>query len=444
MNVLTRRAMAWQLYSLIGAWVLAAGAVQAAEPATAMPQARLLSMAEASQLAVRQQPLLEGLTAQTRAARETVVAAQQLPDPKLVAGIIDLPINTRDAWSLQRDSDTQILLGVMQEFPRAEKRRLRGELVERDAARLQAEHLLTKRRVRRDAALAWVDLWRYDQSLKLARASLHEAETQVQVAEIALKTGSASQTELLAARVEAARLQDEVAGTQQSIGHAQNLLSRWIGDAAYRPVSPTLPELPELPAKAVVLERIRSHPHLAGLRVQTDAAQTGAELAQADYAPDWRVELGYGYRPAFSEMLMLKVGVDLPVFTANRQDRRLAAALAQKEAAEAAVEDALRQHSAEALLNLDDSQRLSERLAFYDEQVLPQARQRTEAALLGWRAGGGALAQVLEARRAELDLAMSRLDLQHDAIRHFVELTYLGAYEAHVAQAENTAENSHE
>jgi outer membrane protein, heavy metal efflux system len=441
MNIQLRRVLTRPLCPLI-AGMLVAGIAHATESASAAsPVAAVpLTLAEATRLAVTRQPLLEGLAAQSRATRETAILAQQLPDPKLFGGVVGLPINGGDAYSLQRDGDTQLQIGVMQEFPRAEKRRLRGELAEREAERIEAEQSLTQRAIKRDAALAWLELWRYTQSLKLARASLREAETQAAAVEIALKTGSASQSELLTARVEVSRLQDEIAGKEQGIGHARNQLSRWIGVAAMRPVADSVPDAPfELTTNAA-LERVRSHPHLGELHAQIAASQTGIELAKADYAPDWRVELGYGYRPAYSEMLMLQVGIDLPFFTKNRQDRALASALAKEDVATAALEDGLRLHEAETRMNLEDRSRLKQRLKHYDEQLLPQAAQRVEAALLGWRAGRGTLAQVLEARRAVLDLALSRLDLQHDYAQHFVQLTYLGAYETLAAGPENSHE----
>lgn len=397
-----------------------------------------LEFDEAARLAVTAQPLLSRLDAQQRAAHESSVSAAQLPDPQLKVGIIDFPVNTGDAYSFARDSDTQVQVGVMQEFPRVDKRRLRGELSERVAARLDAEHHLAERAIRREAALAWLELWRYDQMLGLTRASLREAETQTQAVEIALKTGTATQAEFLAARQEGDRLRDEVAGTEQSIAHARNALSRWIGEAAQRPVCPELPPTPALPSLTETLERVRSHPQLAGAAAQVAAAQTGAALAQAAFKPDWRVELGYGYRPAFSEMVMLQVGVDLPVFTGKRQDRGLAAALAQQDAAEFATEDARRQLMAEARLNHHDYERLTVRLTDYDRTLLPQSQNRITAALAGWRSGRNALREVLDARRAALEIQMARLDLQLDLAKHSVQLTYLGAFE------KDTGENSHE
>ena len=53
-------------------------------------------------------------------------------------------------------------------------------------------------------------------------------------------------------------------------------------------------------AVVLVLARADEHPQLATAAVQVATAQTGAGLARAAYRPDWRVELGYGHRPAFA------------------------------------------------------------------------------------------------------------------------------------------------
>lgn len=437
MSFLACRAPAWRLNAVVAGLVLAVATVL---PAWADDNEGVaLDLSEAGSLAVTEQPLIKGLDARARAARESVVAAGQLPDPQVFTAIADLPINTNDAYSLNRDSDTQIQIGLSQEFPRAEKRRLRGQLSAQEGERLSAEQHLALRSIRRDASLAWIELWRYDQALRLVRATLREAETQMEVVEIALRTGTATQAEYLAARQEADRLKDEVAGAEQSIGHARNMLSRWIGEAAWRPVCPDLPVV-ELPPLEVVLERIKSHPHLAGATAQIAEAQTNADLAKAGYKPDWRMQVGYGYRPSFSEMITLQIGMDLPVFTRNRQDRELAAALAEKEASESTLEDERRHLVSEARLNHHDWQRLTERLKDYDETLLPQSDNRITAALAVWRSGRGTFRDVLDARRAALELQMARLELQRDLAMHTVQLTYLGAFDA----VSNAGENTHE
>ena len=90
---------------------------------------------------------------------------------------------------------------------------------------------------------------------------------------------------------------------------------------------------------------------------------------------------------------------------------------------------ASRQLVAEARLNHHDYERLTIRLQDYEQTLLPQSRNRITAALAGWRSGRNALREVLDARRAALEIQMARFDLQHDLARHFVQLTYLGAFE---------------
>ncbi len=438
MKFLTHRACARSFRTLAPALLCAVGAVSFAwaEAYDASP----LGLEDAADLAIATQPLLDGIAAQTRAARESSIAVRQLPDPQLVAGIQDVPVNTRDAYSLTRDSDTQLMIGVMQEFPRAEKRRLRSELIEREVQRLDAEHHLAQRTIRRDASLAWLELWRYNEALRLAHAGLREAQTQVQAVEIALRTGSASQAEFLAARLEVGRLHDTVKGAEQGVAHAQNALARWIDEQAFRPVTPQPLRTSALPTLERVLARVQNHPHVAGINARLTAAQTGADLAHAEYKPDWRIELGYANRPAFSDMVTLQVGIDLPVFARNRQDRKLEAAWAQKEAIASTLEDATRQLAAEARLNYHDFERLTVRLKDYDHNLLPQSASRIEAALAGWRAGRGMLRDVLDARSKALELQMARLELQHDWAKHYVQLRYLGAFET----ASGTVEQVHE
>ncbi len=381
------------------------------------------------QLAIRQQPMLDSLAASARSARESAVAARQLPDPQLFGGVRDLPIDGSDAGSFTRDSDTQLIAGLLQEFPRAEKRRLRSRQGELEADQLDASRSLTARTIERDASLAWLDAWQAEQESALVAESLREAEAQVAAVGIEVKVGKAPQSDLFAARVEVEMLRDRIAEKAQDGERARNALSRWIGEAAQRPLRPDLPEYPPLPPLDVVLARLRQQPQVGALDGLVTEARAATDLAKAAYLPDWRVELGYGNRARYSDMVMLQVGVDLPFFTRNRQDRELAAATARREAAEADADDGLRQLTAEARLDYQDLQRLEERIRRHDDAILPPAHARIEAALAAWRSSSGSLTQVLEARRAILDLHLSRLALQARAAQRRIRLDYLGAYQ---------------
>ena len=99
------------------------------------PPPTALSLAETLRLAVARSPQLGSQRAMVDAAREMAGPAGELPDPKLKVGVENVPTEGPDAWSLTRDFMTMSRIGLMQEFPRAEKRELKSQRV---AARRRA------------------------------------------------------------------------------------------------------------------------------------------------------------------------------------------------------------------------------------------------------------------------------------------------------------------
>jgi outer membrane protein, heavy metal efflux system len=124
-------------------------------------------------------------------------------------------------------------------------------------------------------------------------------------------------------------------------------------------------------------------------------------------------------------MVVLRVGVDLPLFTHNRQDRELESALAMRDAAEAEQEDVRRKLDADVRRARAELAALGDRVRTYDEVIVPETGRAIDATLAAWRSGRGSLAQVLEARRAKLDAQLAQLDLSVAVERSKVDLLYL-------------------
>src|SRR2546426_894688 len=70
----------------------------ASTPARSGEPGVALELPEAQALALTRQPLLEAQAAAVQSARESAVAAAQLPDPKLAVGVTDLPIDGPDRY----------------------------------------------------------------------------------------------------------------------------------------------------------------------------------------------------------------------------------------------------------------------------------------------------------------------------------------------------------
>lgn len=113
-----------------------------------------LSIDEAVNIAVQNQPLLQSLDDASSASREAAVASGQLPDPRLNLGIVNLPITGSDTGRFNRDDMTMSTIGISQEMIPQSKRQAASRILEASAEQYQTEKAATARTIKRDVALA--------------------------------------------------------------------------------------------------------------------------------------------------------------------------------------------------------------------------------------------------------------------------------------------------
>lgn len=385
-----------------------------------------LTLVEAQRIAVDRSRQLPALDALALAAREQAVAAGQRPDPVLKLGIDNLPINGPDRFSPTLDFMTR-RIGVTQDIPRAEKRRLRTERFERDAQRAQAQRQLALANVQRDTALAWLDRYYAQATRELVTEQIAQARLQVQAADIAFRTGRGSQADVFAARAAVIALADRLSETERQYRGAALLLARWVGaGVAERPPFGSPPWQSTPLQGDISSEHLKQHPDLRVIGAEMDAVDTELRLAQANTKSDWSVEASLSQRgPAYSDMLFFGVSIPLQWDPKNRQDREVAAKLAMVDEARARYEDVLRSHEAEVRGWLNDWQASKERVARYRDELIPTAQQRVEAALTSYRAGKSDLAATLAARRDEIDARIQALALERETARSWAQLNFL-------------------
>lgn len=385
-----------------------------------------LTLPDAQRLAIQRSQQLVANEAAAGTTRELAVAAGQLPDPVLTLGLENLPLSGPARFSLNRDFMTAQRIGLMQELPRAEKRALRVERVQRDADRIRAERELALVGIQQESALAWIARAYSMALVDLLAAQLAEARLQVQGAEVAFRGGRGGQADIFAARAAVASLQDRLRDVERQARGATLALARWIGpEAATRPLAGTADWRTSRVADAVAPERLRLHPRLALLQAQVDAAETELRLAQANTRADWTVEAGYSRRgPAYADMVSISVSVPLQLDRRNRQDREVAAKLAALQEVQARQEEALRAEDMALRVLINDWTTGRSRLAELAGELLPAARNRTEAALAAYRAGTADLASALAARRDEIDARVQLLSLELEVARTWARLNY--------------------
>lgn len=385
-----------------------------------------LTLAEAQRRAVERSRQLAAQDASVRSSREMAVAAGQLPDPVLKAGIDNLPVSGDDRFSLTRDFMTMRRIGIMQELTRSEKRQLRAQKFAREAERSEVEKQAATASIQRNTALAWLDRHYAEAMVEIVGGEIEQAKDEITAAQAAYRGGRGSQADVLAAYGTRAMLEDKASELRRKVAVAKANLGRWMGEGAELPLAPA-PALDKVPLHPGTLEQaLLEHPEVALLVKQEEIAQTEATLARASRTPDWTVELAYQQRgPAFSDMVSIGVSVPLPWDRANRQDREVAAKLAMAEQARAEREEMLRAHVAEVRSMLEEWQNGRERLARYEKELLPLAHERTRATLAGYEGGRTGLTEVLVARRNEVDTRLQSVQLEMDTARLWAQLNFL-------------------
>jgi cobalt-zinc-cadmium efflux system outer membrane protein len=425
-----RRAHGWSVVACISLFSFAAEQPTKAGASATAP----LTMEEAARLAAIDQPLLTERRAKIQAEDQQAIAAAQLPDPQLSGGLKELPIDTSEAFSTRRDDFTEFTIGLSQDLPRAEKRRLQGARKQLDADADRAALDNEQRMVRRDASLAWLDVYEAEQSLRLAQHLADEAILQVQALEKDYGNGKASQADWLAAKVDAGLAADKAHDWLHHVLRTRAGLSRWIGDAAERPIAEALTMPGILNPLPALMAGADHHPVIGTLDKQIEASATEVALARQSYKPDYSVEVYYAYRRDFSDFVGVQFKVGLPYFTRDRQDRGLAAALEQSHASEDRKRDLLRELHAEVNQDYVDRRHYEERLADFDASIIPDAERRVETARSAFQAGRGSFDTILLARRGLLDVRLQRQALAVESARAQVRLDYWSAAQTPVGE----------
>lgn len=387
--------------------------------------AQELTLDEAQRLATMAQPQLEARRSAIEASREAAVVARELPDPKLKFGLLNVPIEGDDAFSLSGEPMTMAMVGVMQEFPRQSKRELRGEVLGLSGERSAGELAGLRQQIRRDTALAWLDVWVAERAREVISRQQNEAQIEIDSLAIALRNNRVGAADVAAARVALELLRDRELAQQGAASAGRAMLARWIGPRAQAPLPTSLPALPQPVNADLLAQDVESHPRLMTADAQVRMAESEARLANLSSHPDWSMELAYARRGSqFGDMVSLQFQIDLPLLQARRQDHVVAAKLAEARQARDLREDELRDMRAAALQLHAQWQAADARARMFEQRVLPEAGNGLRAATAAYRSGKGELGDVLAARRALLDLELESLIRRVEVARLSVQLDY--------------------
>ncbi|HST27163.1 MAG TPA: TolC family protein [Rudaea sp.] len=382
-----------------------------------------LTLAAAVALAVRNAPLLAADAARVDAAREDRVRAGRLPDPELGVGLDNLTATGGSAFDPLADSMTMQTIGIVQRIPSRAVRSAQRAAADAQVQAASAQRTLADVDVRLAAADAWVALWAAQRRIALLADLRTQATIAVDASRARLAGGTDGAAGALAARAEAADLDNRIDAAQAGIDAALAVLRRWTGTDAGAADAADFADLPVAPA--TLLSQLDRQATLLQWPAREASAQAALDAARASKRPQWSVGVSYAKRfGSLPDMASVNFGMSLPLFAGNRQDRDIGARHAERDAVLAEHEDARRAQRAMVEQKLADWRGWTRQARRFRDELLPLAADRSRVALAAYR-GGGSLQLWLDARRDEIKTRLDYVDALAAWGRDWVALAYL-------------------
>lgn len=396
-----------------------------------------LALDDAIDIAIRGDPWSAQSIQLQRALLDESVAAGALPDPRITLGAANLPTDTFDTG---QEGMTQATIGFSQRFPRGNSRNLardkKRELAESQSFQRENREKLVVRSV----TYLWLELWKAQESVRLIESNRGLFEQLADVAEAGYTStmNGSRQQDIIRASLELTRLDDRLTALHSRMETAQEELGEWVGTDTFRlRVSERIPPnlLNRLPGAALDFSdnTLISHSSIRATDQLIDAGAIDIELARQAYKPEWTVSAQYGYRDQApngqdrADLFSVGIGFDLPIFTGNRQDRTVSAAIARVEAAKSDRMLQVRRIKAEARAAATRIKRLDDRIRLYEQALLPQTREQANAALSAYNNDDGDFAEAVRARIAELNAQVDFIQMTAERAKNLASFRYLTA-----------------
>ncbi len=323
-----------------------------------------------------------------------------------------------DAWrkSAGAESASQTGLTVSQAIPWFGKRDLRGRVETGMAKQTEMDWRMKTLEVVATVKQAYYDLWQAQREVEINDRNQELMRQFVEVARTRYETGKASQSDLIRAQNELARLTedhvDRVRSQQQALAELNQLLRRapetpvQIGPEVTAPVLELGVTIEQLQAAA------EERPEVLGVREgAVRSAEAALALAKKGYDPDFQLRAeGWQYegKGGIQEYDM-GVSINFPWLNRGKYRAAISEARANLDASRDNL-DAMRSRTAAEVEKLYDGvHAMHHHYDLYTEKLIPQQQLAVEAARAAYETGTGGFMDVLDARRTLFDLEMQNL-----------------------------------
>lgn len=413
----------------------------------------VLSLEQAIALAKQNDPWLHGNQLKQSAIESLSVASATLPDPKVSITMMNLPTDT---WDFEQEAMTQFKVGLSQLFPRGESLKIKANQLKIESTKFPLLRENRKAQLTSMISQIWLDMYLAQHTIDLIEkdSSLFAQMAEIAKASYSNTIGKTRQQDVIRAQLEIIQLEDRLTVEKQKLETASARLNEWLHiydsnnlkqalnfDAqpiAFL-VSADLPVLklansdilkPSTYSRNRLAMSLLNHPALLAIDVKQKVSEKAVKLAKQQYKPQWGVNASYGYRgdmpigDSRADLLSVGVTFDLPIFTESKQDKQVAAYVAESEAVKTEKLLLIKQMVSAVEKEFRQLKRLSDRQSLYQAQLLKKVNEQAEASLTAYTNDDGDFAEVVRARIAGLNTTIAALKIDVDLLKTVARINY--------------------
>ncbi len=341
--------------------------------------------------ALRNNPEIAASKKRWEVFKEKVPQTRSLPDPMLGLGIISLPTN----FSFRDEDMTMKEISISQMIPFPGKRRLMGEMAEKEAEAVFKEIQEKTNKIIRELKSTYFELSLNYRFMEITRRNKEILENFAKIAETQYAVGMGIQQDVLKAHIEVSRMVDDLLMLEQKKraleAKLMALLNRPPESSIGRPEEVSFSKVPfsveEFQKMAVDL-----NPTLQAMKKMIEAKEKAYEFAKREYYPDITFKFAYGQRDNGPEMkrrdmLSAMVEINIPIFYKSKQERKVAETRADIQTLEAQYR-AMKNEINFMIIDLASMlQRTERQLELYKTGIIPQASLQVSSAMSAYRVG---------------------------------------------------------
>ena len=422
-------------------------------------QPAVLSLEKAIALAQQNDPWLHKSHLLEEKSLVLSQSADQLEDPVLNAGILNLPSN---GFDFGQEPMTQLKIGITQMLPRGDTLKLTKQRFALTASQQHYMRLERKLSLALKTTQLWLDAYQKQASLRLIDEArpLFEKLNDIVNASYSSLGGGADQQAIIGAELALMRLQDraDTLSAQQamSLAKLEEFLAKQGTEQgsklSFKELQYTLPEtLSSLHnasqhhvqlnlANTVsegLIEVLNAHPRLQIFDQYIAVSQVDEDIAKQSYKPQWGVNASYAYRDdapsgdSRADFLSVGVQMSLPLFSSKKQNDQVSASVLNTEAIRTDKRLQLRALLTGLQAAYEDYEGIQKRKTNFDKHIIPHLSLQSELALNAYTNDQGDFYSVVTNKIEELDTKIERIKIEVAEQNALAQINYYLAGESY-------------